>query len=152
MILLGASAATAAGILFVNLYTSFVDAPNWGANIPDSIATARQYYIASNPGNFFRIVSPLNQVLALIGVFITWKQNRYLALGSLIIAVLADVFTFGFFYPRNEIMFVAPIEIDAIQRAWEQWSTMNWVRSTMCAINTVFAFMLLASTSKKPGI
>ena len=152
IILLGVTAAIAAGILFVNLYTSFIDAPNWGADIPNSIITARQYFSVAHPGNFFRIVSPLNQVFALIAVIVCWKNNRYVALASLAMAVLADAFTFGFFYPRNEILFVAPMEIDAVRLAWEQWSRMNWLRSAMCAINTVLAFILLVSSSKKSGL
>ena len=148
-ILLGLSAAVAAGILFVNLYTSIVDAPNWGADIPNSIVAARQYFSVSNPGTFFRIFSPLNQVLALIAVILCWRKNRYLALGSLAVAVLIDVFTFGYFYPRNEILFVAPINNDAVRLAWEQWSMMNWLRSAMGVVNVVFAFILLVSTVKK---
>jgi hypothetical protein len=148
-ILLGLSAAVAAGILFVNLYTSIVDAPNWGADIPNSIVAARQYFSVSNPGTFFRIFSPLNQVLALIAVILCWRKNRYLALGSLAVAVLIDVFTFGYFYPRNEILFVAPINNDVVRLAWEQWSTMNWLRSAMGVVNVVFAFILLVSTVKK---
>jgi hypothetical protein len=149
-ILLGLSAAVAAGLLFVNLYNSLVDAPNWGADLPTSITVARQYFSVANPGSFFRIVSPVNQILALVGVVLCWRTNRYLALGSLVLAVVADAFTFGFFYPRNEIMFINDIDINAIQIAWKEWSTMNWLRTTICAANTVLAFLLLVLTSKRP--
>jgi hypothetical protein len=149
LILLGLAAATAAGLLFVNLYNSIVDAPNWGADLPNSVLAARQYFTAANPGNFFRIMSPLNQVLALAAVIVCWKQNRYIALASLVVAVLADVLTFGYFYPRNEILFVAPMDENAIRLAWEQWSGMNWFRTTLCGVNTVLAFSLLVLTSKK---
>ena len=44
LILLGLSAAVAAGILFVNLYNSLIDAPNWGADLPNSVLAARQYF------------------------------------------------------------------------------------------------------------
>src|SRR5687768_8537342 len=95
LILLGLSAAVAAGLLFVNVYTSIVDAPNWGADIPNSIVAARNYFSVANPGNFFRIFSPLNQVLALIAVIVCWKVNRYIALASLAVAIMADLFTFA---------------------------------------------------------
>jgi hypothetical protein len=153
LILLGLSAATAAGILFVNLYNSIIDAPNWGADLPNSLLAARQYFTVVNPGDFFRIISPINQVLALIAVIVCWKfgRERYIAIGSLVLAILADVLTFGYFYPRNEILFVAPIEasMDTIRLAWEQWSTMNWFRSAMCAMNAVLALTVLVTTSKK---
>lgn len=151
--LLGLSAAVAAGILFVNLYNSLIDAPNWGADLPNSVLAARQYFSVVNPGNFFRIISPINQVLAAIAVVVCWKfgRERYIAIGSLVLAILADVLTFGYFYPRNEIMFVAPIEggIDTIRLAWEQWSAMNWFRSVLCAVNAGLALFLLTTTSKK---
>jgi hypothetical protein len=149
LILLSFFAAVAAGLLFVNLYNSIVDAPNWGASMTDSIVVARQYFSVANPGTFFRIVSPLNQVLALLAVIICWKNNRYLALGSLAVAILADVMTFAYFYPRNEILFSAPVDETAVRLAWEQWSSMNWVRSGLCLINTVLAFALLILTSKR---
>lgn len=149
LILLGLSAAVAAGLLFVNLYNSIVDAPNWGADLPDSITAARNYFTVANPGNFFRIVSPLNQILALIVVVVSWKKNRYIAIASLTLAILGDVLTFGYFYPRNEIMFIAPMDETAVRAAWEQWSSMNWVRSLICVGNTVLAFVLLVLASKK---
>jgi hypothetical protein len=149
LILLGLSAAIAAGLLFVNIYNSLVDAPNWGADVPNSILAARNYFIAANPGNFFRIFSPANQVVALIAVVICWKTNRYLALATLATAVLLDVMTFAYFYPRNEIMFTAALDENAVRMAWQEWSSMNWVRSTLCAVNTTLAFSLLIITSKR---
>ena len=148
-ILLAVSAAVAAGLLFVNLYNSLVDAPNWGADLSHSIVAARNYFSAANPGDFFRIFSPLNQVLAIIGLVICWKNNRYIALAALAAAILLDVMTFGYFYPRNEIMFAAPLDENAVRLAWQEWSTMNWFRSALCAADTVLAFILLVSTSKR---
>jgi uncharacterized membrane protein len=152
-ILLGISAAIAAGILFVNFYNSLIDVPNWGADLPNSLHAARQYFTAANPGNFFRIMSPLNQVVALIAVILCWKfkRERYIALASLSVAILSDALTFGYFYPRNELLFIAPIEAgtDTLRLVWEQWSTMNWFRSAMCAVNAGLAFILLVATAKK---
>ena len=147
-ILLGLSAATASGLLFVNLYSSIVDAPNWGADIPNSIMNARNYFSVANPGNFFRIFSPANQVLALVAVILCWKNNRYIALAALAAAVLADVITFGYFYPRNDIMFVNALDESAARIAWQEWSTMNWVRSAICVVNATLAFILLISSTK----
>lgn len=151
-ILLALLAAVAAGLLFVNLYSSIVDAPNWGANIPTSINAARDYFAVANPGNFFRIFSPLNQILALIAVIICWKTNRYIAIATLITAILLDALTFGYFYPRNEIMFIAPIDENAIRAAWNEWFAMNWFRTAGCAVNTTLAFILLISNSKKSSV
>ena len=58
---LSLSVTFAAGLLFVNVYNSLVDAPNWGHSLPGSIEAARSYYSAADPGSFFRVFSPLNQ-------------------------------------------------------------------------------------------
>lgn len=52
--ILFASMGIAAGLVLTNMYTSIVDVPAWGHEIPASLDTARQYYQVSNPGDFFR--------------------------------------------------------------------------------------------------
>src|SRR4051812_1728285 len=102
------SIALMAAILGANVYTSVVDAKAWGANIPDSILTARSYFSAVNPGAFFRVASPINQLFALATLIACWKSGKRarLCFGlALLIAVLADALTFAFFYPRNAILF-----------------------------------------------
>ncbi len=137
-----------AGLLFTNTYNSVVDAASWGSNIPASIQTARDYFSTVNPGNFFRVLSPINQVLTLLALIVCWKSGKRVRLycgAALVFAVAVDMFTFGFFYPRNEIMFSAPIESDleAIKTAWSEWSTMNWVRSGMQLVGLAFDFAAL---------
>ena len=39
--------------------------------------------------------------------------------------------TFTYFYPRNEIMFVNPMNAEAAAQAWRGWATMNHVRSAL---------------------
>ena len=135
----------AAGLLFVNIYTSLVDAVIWGSDFPASIQVARDYFKAANPGSFFRFFSPANQVLTILSLIICWKADNkirlYIGL-SLLFAIASDVFTFAYFYPRNEIMFQTPIEgnIDVIKKAWTEWSTMNWLRSALVLTNLTFNF------------
>lgn len=142
------SATLAAGLLFTNIYTSIVDAPNWGHNIPASLEVTRSYFSAANPGIFFRIVSPLGQVVTLFAVILCWtvdKRIRYFLLAALVIAIAADGLTFAYFYPRNDIMFVKSLvgSTEALRDAWSQWSSMNWVRSALVAIGLVFDFAAL---------
>jgi hypothetical protein len=138
----------AAGLLFVNIYTSMVDAASWGSDIPTSIQTARDYYKTVNPGNFFRIFSPANQILSFLALVICWRTDKKIRLYcgiALLFAIATDVFTFAFFYPRNDVMFTAPMDanLDAIKRAWSEWSTMNWVRSGLVLTNLSFDFAAL---------
>src|SRR4051812_5733622 len=127
------AAVFASGLLFVNVYNSLVDAPNWGADIPSSIDAARHYFTVRNPGDFYRYFSPANQIITLIGLIAVWPlgwRMRMLAFWALTISVLSDVMTFTYFYPRNDIMFnTTPMpDADALRNAWSGWSTMNWVR------------------------
>jgi hypothetical protein len=145
------AATVAAGLLFANIYTSMVDAPNWGRDVPASIVAAREYFSVKNPGNFFRIFSPMNQVLALLALVVSWWAPRgtfSICVAAFILAVSVDIFTFAYFYPRNEIMFVAPIEnVDAIRSALSGWRNMNWIRSGMIAVIVVLDFLALLKVS-----
>ena len=85
------------GLLFVNIYNSIVDAVSWGSDIPSSLEIARQYFKSTNPGHFFRVFSPLNQVLILVSLILFWKLGktiRLLLLFALLIHIGTDVLTF----------------------------------------------------------
>lgn len=141
-----ASMVLASGLLFTNIYNSMIDAASWGADIPTTIQTAREYFKTVNPGNFFRVFSPVNQVLALLALILFWKTSAsariYLGI-ALALYVLGDVFTFAYFYPRNDILFktAALTDIDTITDAWKGWNTMNWLRSAILFAGLIFSFM-----------
>ena len=148
LLLLFASAALASGLLFVNIYTSLIDAKSWSADIPRSIETAREYFKIVNPGNFFRMLSPANQVVALLVLVLFWKVSAtariYLGM-ALALYVFVDVFTFAYFYPRNKIMFETGslTDIDTLKNALMGWRTMNWLRSFFVFAGLVFSFLTL---------
>ena len=147
-IILLASISIASGLLFVNLYTSLVDARSWEADVPNSIATAREYFKAVNPGDFFRIFSPVNQVLGLLVLVLFWKSVPSVRLGlgaAFILYILADGITFGYFYPRNDLMFkTAPLtDITLLKQTVSEWQKMNWVRSLVILTGLVFSFLSL---------
>lgn len=145
-VILFASICVASGLLFVNIYTSLIDANSWGSNIPDSIAAAREYFKTVNPGNFFRIFSPINQLLGLVVLIIFWKSNPsvrpYLGI-TLLMYLVAEGMTFGYFYPRNAILFnkAQLADIDLLKRTVEEWKLMNWVRSFVLVVGLFFAFL-----------
>lgn len=142
------SIAIASGLLLVNIYTSLIDAKSWGSNIPNSIATAREYYKTVNPGNFFRLFSPINQVLGLLVLILFWKASPSIrmCLGTaFILYIIGDVLTFAYFYPRNDIMFrIANLtDVDLLNKTWSEWNTMNWVRSLILLAGIFFSFLAL---------
>jgi hypothetical protein len=148
LLLLFASTALASGLLFVNIYTSLIDARSWGASIPRSIETAREYFKIVNPGIFFRKLAPVNLVVGLLVLILFWKDSAtariYLGI-ALVLYVLADVFTFAYFYPRNKIMFETGslTDIDTLKNALAGWRTMNWLRSFVILAGLVFSFLAL---------
>jgi hypothetical protein len=148
LLLLFASTALASGLLFANIYTSLIDAKSWGANIPQSIETAREYFKTVNPGIFFRMIAPANLVVALLVLILFWKVSVtvriYLGM-ALALYVCVDVFTFAYFYPRNNILFeTTPLpDIDTLKNALTGWRTMNWLRSFIAFVGLVFSFLAL---------
>ena len=136
----------ASGLMLTNIYTSVVDAASWGSDIPNSIETARQYYKASNPGNFFRIFSPVTQLLALLCMLLFWKRSkqvRYLLMAAFVLYVMGESLTFLYFYPRNDIMFVHEMDLEKVKIAWTEWNTMNWVRTLIAAAGVACSAMAL---------
>ena len=142
--------------LFVNVYTSIVDAPNWGRDIPASIEATRNYWVVANPGTLFRILSPANQIVTLIALVACWTVDtrlRYYLLAALVLAVATDALTFSYFYPRNAIMFENPINgnTEAIRAAWKGWTQMNWARSLIVAVGLFLDFAALLRFVGRPG-
>lgn len=148
IIVLFASITIAAGLILVNMYTSLIDAKSWGSHIPESIAATRAYFSTVNPGNFFRIFSPINQALGLLALIIFWKSSTsirlYLAI-ALFMYISADVLTFAYFYPRNDIMFKTAqlTDVDLLKKTSAEWTGMNWVRTFIVVTGLFFSFLSL---------
>ena len=139
------SIGLAAGLLFVNIYTSIVDAASWNSAFPESVLNARKYFTVVNPGTFFRIFSPLNQVVALACLVLFWKVpavRTYLGV-ALLLFVATEALTFAFFYPRNGIIFTANMVENAqgIKKALNEWIFMNWVRSIILSCGVICSMM-----------
>lgn len=135
-IFLFASIGIASGLLFTNIYTSLVDARSWGSDVPHSIAAAREYFKVVSPGNFFRIFSPINQLLGLLVLILFWKASPAIRLSlgaAFVLYIIADAFTFAYFYPRNDIMFKTArlTDVDLLKQTVSQWATMNWLRTAI---------------------
>jgi hypothetical protein len=143
-----ASICLASGLLFTNLYTSLIDWRSVGSDIPNSIAIAREYFKTVNPGNFFRMFSPMNQALGIIVLIMFWKASPSIRLclgAALAMYLLAEGLTFEYFFPRNNILFrdARLTDIDLLKKTWSEWNTMNWVRSGILLIGIFFSFLSL---------
>jgi len=147
-IILFVSISLASGLLFTNLFTSLIDAKSWGCEIPNSIAVAREYFKNVDPGNFFRLFSPINQALALIVLVLFWKASPSIRLGlaiALACYVSAEAMTFKYFFPRNDILFrdARLTDVDLLKKTWSEWNNMNWVRTGILVIGVFFSCLSL---------
>ena len=118
-------------------YESVVMAPNYESEIPNSVDTARSFFRARTPAHYFRVISPVTQVLLLAATLVGWKSTgtRWSAGAVLVLMVLLDVITFLFHYPRLGIMFKEPrpVEPERLRRAAHEWAQGNLVRVTLLA-------------------
>lgn len=147
-VLLFLSICLASGLLFTNIYNSLIDTKSWGSDIPNSITAAREYFKVINPGNFYRVFSPINQVLGLIVFIAFWKTTTEIriCLGVAFgMYIVADVLTFAYFYPRNDIMFKTAqlSEVTILKTVWSEWNKMNWIRSFVILIGLFYSCLSL---------
>jgi len=129
----------------ITIYNFFVDFKSWGADIPASIQTARNYYNQVDPRNFFQIIAPINQFLILLAIILFWKDSIslrvYFSISFLLYAIIG-ILTVIYFVPRDIIIFTSPIEghTEQIKKALSQWRDMQWVRSLLGFVGILFTF------------
>ena len=118
-------------LLGAGVYESVVVAPNF-QGAPTSLEHARGFYHATNPGMFFRVLSPATQLFLLLALICNRKPagTRWKLAGALALGILGDIITFKFHYPRNSILFSAPLTNPPadFDRIAAEWATGNYVR------------------------
>ena len=92
--------------------------------------------------------SPVNQLLGIIVLILFWKASPSIRLclgAALVLYLLAEGLTFGYFFPRNDIMFrdASLTDTDLLRRTLTEWTRMNWVRSTILLFGVFFSFLSL---------
>jgi Domain of unknown function (DUF1772) len=147
----------AAILLGAGVYESVVLAPNL-QGAPTSLERARGFYHVTNPGAFFRVVSPATQLFLLLALVCNWKPTpitRWRVAGALTLAILADVITFKFHYPRNAILFFDPLTRPAadLDRVAMEWAAGNYVRIALIltAVVLVVVSMIRIARETSPG-
>ncbi len=144
-------------LLGAGVYESVVLVPNL-QGAPTSLEHARGFYRATNPGTFFRVLSPATQLFLLVTLVCNWRPDpgtRWRLAGALALAILADVITFRFHYPRNAILFGAPLTNPAadFDRVAVEWATGNYVRIAvvLTTVVLVIASMIRIARDTAPG-
>ena len=147
LIVMGAALLGASALFGASLYDAVVLAPNLLGG-PTGLEHGRLFMSTATPGNLFRILSPATQVLLLVAIVANWAspQRRWPLVGALLALVLCDVITFTYHYPRNHLMFDAPltVEPERLSLAARQWATANLLRVALvlgCWLGTLIALM-----------
>jgi Domain of unknown function (DUF1772) len=142
-------------LLGTGVYQNVVDAPNYHGGLT-ALEHARGFYHATNPGNFFRGLVPATQLFLLLGLVCNWKPTpgtRWKLAGALAFLILTDVVTFRFHYPRNNILFVAPLTQPPAyyDQVVTEWAIGNYVRVALILIAVVLAMVSLIGIARETG-
>lgn len=88
------------------LFETFINYPNWVADIPNSLTRTREFLAVRNPGMFFQTVVPLTMVSGVIFIGFAWRSGaaRNLVGASLFTLVAIELATFNLVYPRLRIL------------------------------------------------
>jgi uncharacterized membrane protein len=103
---------------------------------------------------FFRWLVPATQLFLLLALVVNWKpapRTRWKLGGGLVFLVLTDMITFRFHYPRNDILFVAPLTqsaayYDGIVR---EWAIGNYARVALILVSVVLVMVSLIHIARQ---
>jgi len=152
LIITGGALLGASALFGASLYDAVVLAPNLRGG-PTGLEHGRLFMSIATPANLFRILSPATQLLLLVAIAVNWAtpQSRWPLVGAVLVLILADVITFTYHYPRNHLMFDAPltVEPERLSIAARQWATANLIRIALvlsCWLGALIALMRLAQS------
>lgn len=131
-IIISGSALLAAGVLLgAAVYDAVVLAPNLRGG-PTQLENGRLFMSNATPARLFRVLSPLTQVLVVASLAANWSDetSRWPLMAGFVALVVCDVITFRYHYPRNALMFTAPLTVEPARLALaaKQWAGANRVR------------------------
>jgi hypothetical protein len=85
---------------------TFINFPNWFADIPASLTRVREFLAIRNPGMFFQTVAPLTLLTGLLFVLVGWRARaaRNFVAASIVLLIGIELVTFNIVYPRLRIL------------------------------------------------
>jgi hypothetical protein len=153
LIVVAVALVACAMLLGASVYDAVVLAPNFhGA--PSSLEHGRGFFHVTNPGTLFRVLSPFVQVSILLAFILNWKPagaTRWYLAAAFLLAVMGDVITFTFHYPRNAILFQAPLTNAPadFERAASEWAAGNYVRIAVVLATAILALISLIRVARQ---
>jgi pimeloyl-ACP methyl ester carboxylesterase/uncharacterized membrane protein len=133
------------------IYESAVISPNYRSNLPESLTHLRAFFTKRTPANLFRIASPITMIFLLATVIMCWGSHsaRWWYLAAFAALILADSITYGFHYPRNNVLFIKPLTGDTkiLQRLADEWARGNYVRIVLMVVSIIAVTLAPGTTS-----
>ena len=85
---------------------TFINFPNWFADIPASLIRVREFLAVRNPGMFFQTVAPLTLLTGLLFVLVGWRvaPARNFIAASIVLLIGLELITFNMIYPKLRIL------------------------------------------------
>jgi hypothetical protein len=93
-------------LIGVAMYETFINFPNWFAEIPASLARASAFLSVRHPGMFFQTAAPLTIVTGILFVLVGWRTGapRNFVLTGVLLLVGLELVTFNLVYPKLRIL------------------------------------------------
>ncbi len=133
-------------LLGAALYDAVVLAPNLRGG-PQGLEHGRLFMAVATPATLFRVLSPSVQLLALLAIVTNWSNVslRWPLVTALVVLVASDIITFKFHYPRNRLMFTAPLTVPPgeLALAARQWASGNLARIALVLVAWLAVLMAL---------
>ncbi|RYY90185.1 MAG: DUF1772 domain-containing protein [Chitinophagaceae bacterium] len=111
--------------------------PNWAGGTRTELEAFRGFFRFRHPGHFFRSIMPLVLLTLLSSALLL--RGRPEGAGKRLLWVLAavlvpELFTVGYFIPRNFVLFLNPLnnvsDANLVQTA-KEWQVANWIRAVL---------------------
>ncbi|KFD40296.1 hypothetical protein AT05_01430 [Schleiferia thermophila str. Yellowstone] len=90
-----------------NLFDILVNEKNTSFDYPNALIKLREVWTHSNPGNFFRVLTPFYALSTIIALIVYWKTNkrtRLFLLLSIVGVIITQAITVIYFFPQNAII------------------------------------------------
>ncbi|MBO0929487.1 DUF1772 domain-containing protein [Fibrella aquatilis] len=134
------------------LFDVLVNEENLVRGFPDSITHVRNYWKYRNPGDFYKVLSPLFGLSALAATVWYWSDpagRQWLVLGAIGCFALTQAITVIYFFPGNKILREAPVDeaVAMMQRSRKTRLYWDYFRQLL----TLTGSVLLLSAIAKHG-
>lgn len=138
------AALTCSTIFGGNLFDVIVNEKNLINGFPESITHIRNYYKFRNPGHFFKYLTPVYLVFAILALILSFNISKVkfiLILFPVVSYAITQLITFIYFFPQNRILRESPIS--EVQNLMKELSTKRTYLDLIRNFFTVSSIILL---------